>query len=70
MPKKQKTPEQERQSIIKRARKLLEEAQLNDNTVEYWNRMHPNEEPIAAGFEAMVRATLGMPPKTDPPVKS
>jgi hypothetical protein len=35
-----------RERLIRQARKIVRECELDINTVEYWMRHHPDEEPI------------------------
>lgn len=47
-----------RSHMTARIRELFKQAQIDDNTVDHWNRMHPNEEPIAGGFVKQLREQL------------
>lgn len=39
-----------RDRIVRRLRKIRAAAVLDKNTIEHWNREHPNEEPLDASW--------------------
>lgn len=47
---------QARDRLVRRMRALREEAVIEKNTIQYWNRTHPDEQPIDTAFEDSVIA--------------
>jgi acyl carrier protein phosphodiesterase len=45
-----------RDRLVRRFAKIRADAVIDKNTIEHWNRMHPDEEPLDAAFEDSVIA--------------
>lgn len=41
----------QREKLVARARKIRADAVLDKRAIEYWNRHHPDEQPISTAFE-------------------
>ena len=39
-----------RDRLVRRTKRIREEAVLDKNTIDRWNRMHPDEQPIDSGW--------------------
>lgn len=46
----------QRDRFVRRVRKIRAGVVLDKNTIEHWNRVHPNERPISTTFEDQVIA--------------
>ena len=58
----------ERDKLVRRMRRIREEAVLEKNTLEHWNRTHPNEEPMSTTFwDAFIAWCDGKGPLPDGP---
>lgn len=45
-----------RDRIVRRLRRLRADTVLDKNTIEHWNRLHPNERQLSTAFEDRVIA--------------
>lgn len=47
-----------RDQLVRRRREMRAEAVVEKHTIEHWNRLHPDEEPISTAFEDSLIAWL------------